>query len=119
MYIEKLTIKGLRCFAEAKMDFNWPDATDQPGRDGLRLPNVNLLIGNNGTGKTTIFQALTIVALRSYLADNTSGFRTPMAIRHNTTFGKAIGSVLLSVLDAAGDTERNVSRAVRQIAEHF
>lgn len=105
MYIEKLTIKNLRYFAEEKLNFNWPGFARLAGINRLRLPNVNLIIGNNGTGKTTIFQALTIVALRSYLADNISGFRTPMVIRHGTEFAEANATLLLSPADTASGNE--------------
>lgn len=45
MRIEKLTIAGLRAFAHAEFTF---------------LPGVNLLVGINGVGKTTVLDALRI-----------------------------------------------------------
>ncbi|MCX6382643.1 MAG: AAA family ATPase [Armatimonadetes bacterium] len=112
MYLEKLTIKGFRCFAHATMDFNWPGYAKLAGVKALRLPNVNLLIGDNGTGKTTLFQALTIALLRSYLADNVSGFRTPMAIRHGEETAEAFAGALLSPLDTAQYPDEAVSNVL-------
>ena len=103
MYTEKLTITDFRCFAQQKMTFNWPNQTPPKGEEALRQPNVNLLIGNNGTGKTTIFQALAIAAMGPYLASNSSGFRTPTAIRYGKDVAEAVGGLLLAPID----TEEN------------
>jgi hypothetical protein len=99
MYIQKLTIKNYRCFALETLEFNSPGPVGMVALETPRLPNVNLFIGNNGTGKTTLFQALVMVALRPYLADNISGFRTPLAIRFNRTFANADARLLLSPMD--------------------
>lgn len=99
MYIEKLTIKNFRCFDQQKMDFNWPGYAELAGKETLRLPNVNLLIGSNGVGKTTIFQALAVAPLSPYLEDNVSGFRTPRAIRHDEASAEASATLLLSPQD--------------------
>ena len=60
MYIESLTVKNLRCFREVKeMTFQFPGRVvhkDAPAPPALR--NVNLLLGNNGTGKTTILKGI-------------------------------------------------------------
>ena len=55
MYVEKLTMKDFRCFEQAEVSFVYP------GKVGLRdeaLPNVTLLIGINGTGKTSVLRGV-------------------------------------------------------------
>ncbi len=99
MYTDAFTVKDTRCFADQKMVFNWPGQTPPKGEATKRLPNVNLLIGNNGTGKTTIFQALTIAALGPYLANNISGFRTPTGIRYGKEVAEASAKLYLAPID--------------------
>jgi len=103
MYIDTLSITDIRCFAHQKITFQWRKQTPPSGEDFLRQPNINLLIGNNGTGKTTIFQALAIAALGPYLANNSSGFRTPSAIRYGKDLAKAAAKLFLAPVD----TEEN------------
>ena len=98
MYVEKLTIKNFRCFNRVDFDFNYP-GKKQGKNTPSRLPNVNLLLGYNGTGKTSTFQALTIGALKTVLATSASGFRTERIIRYKMERADAIATLLLSPLD--------------------
>src|SRR5437868_1136614 len=59
MYVSTITISNLRCFADAELIFNRPDGSAAEGH----LPNVNLLLGTNGAGKTTILKALALGVL--------------------------------------------------------
>ncbi len=73
MYVEKLVMENIRTFARTEMQFVHPDmvfrtqgASDPKARKLLpkpRLPNVNLLLGENATGKTTVLQAIALAAL--------------------------------------------------------
>lgn len=97
MFIEKLRINNLRCFARASFAFNYPLTQNQPVH--LRLPNVNVIIGNNGVGKTTTFQALTIAILKSLLATSGSGFRTERIIRFGEQSASATATLTLGTMD--------------------
>jgi len=72
MYIDSLRITNLRTFKEAKEDLVLlhPD-TDFKKLDMPKpnLPNVNLLLGDNGSGKTTVLKALAIAALGPAVQD--------------------------------------------------
>lgn len=60
MYVEKLTMKDFRCFEQAEVSFVYP------GKEGLpaeALNNVTLLIGINGTGKTSVLKAVALAQL--------------------------------------------------------
>lgn len=63
MYIERVHIQDLRCFADATIEFEHPD---REGSNGP-LPNVTLLLGNNGVGKTTVLRAVALGALHRAL----------------------------------------------------
>ena len=55
---------------------NYPGRQD---RVSLRLPNVNLLLGGNGSGKSSVFKALALSILSDTLAS--SGFRPYYLVR--------------------------------------
>lgn len=74
MYINSLNIKNLRCFERTEMQFRNPQNATE-----LRYPNVNLLLGNNGTGKTTILRAISLAILGPILDE--SGFTARRLIR--------------------------------------
>jgi hypothetical protein len=73
MYIEKLVMENIRTFARTEIHFVHPDlvfrasgASDPKAKKLLpkpKLPNVNLLLGENATGKTTVLQAIALAVL--------------------------------------------------------
>ena len=76
MYIKNLRISNLRCFSQAELEL-W-----YPGRKDSAPPqhkNINLLLGDNGAGKTTILRAISIVALAPILPK--SGFYSYQLVR--------------------------------------
>src|SRR5438270_81985 len=66
MYIDRISIERFRAFRKATVDFVQPDQDFRrlgfPRRP--RLPNVNLLLGNNGSGKTSLLKTFATAALR-------------------------------------------------------
>ncbi|MGL6244824.1 AAA family ATPase [Pseudomonas sp.] len=67
MHISKLQIENLRSFENATLEFNLP------GTEGLQYPNVSVLLGDNGLGKTSILKAVALAVLGPLLSGN-SGF---------------------------------------------
>jgi hypothetical protein len=69
MYLTSLEMKNLRCFETATVSLLYP------GKAGVPKPvlaNVNLLLGVNGAGKTTILKAIALAVLTPVL--QSSGF---------------------------------------------
>ena len=69
MYAKSLHIYDFKCFRKAEMKLQYP------GRTGTGVPeidNVNLILGDNGGGKSSILRALAIAALAPTLLE--SGF---------------------------------------------
>ncbi len=73
MYIERLGLRNIRTFRGDTLSFIHPDKVFRaPGEPPElhqhrlpkpNLPNVNLLLGENGSGKTTVLQAIALASL--------------------------------------------------------
>jgi energy-coupling factor transporter ATP-binding protein EcfA2 len=69
MYVRTLTIKNLRCFEKAQVSLNHPGLERRlPSGLVRHLPNVTLLLGDNGSGKTTVLRAIVLGALAPVMA---------------------------------------------------
>ena len=89
MYISTLRLTNVRTFVETEFRFVHPDqpfaargTRPQNPDDPLprpRLPNVNLLLGDNGSGKTTVLRSIGLAALGP--AVDSAGLRDPGLIR--------------------------------------
>lgn len=95
MYIRSLKIQSLRCFDNVELDFQYPG---RKGFEVLKAPNVNLLLGNNGAGKTTILRAAALATLAPVLP-RSSGYRSNHMIRHGEASGIAEAEVELHPQD--------------------
>jgi hypothetical protein len=59
MHVRRVRIEALRCFASAELEFRYPGEPDSTAK----LPNVNLIVGDNGGGKTSILRAIALATL--------------------------------------------------------
>ncbi len=60
MFFKSLKISEMRCFRHAEAEFQYPGReTSTP----IKYPNINLLLGNNGMGKTATLKAAALAAL--------------------------------------------------------
>src|SRR5690606_33184431 len=62
-----LTISNLRCFSSASVKFAVPDGSVGSG--------LTLLVGNNGTGKTTVLEAIDFLFGGRYRGESKLGIR--------------------------------------------
>lgn len=63
MYIDHIEIENFRTFRKTRIDFCHADKVYGDDLPRPRLPNVNLLLANNGYGKTTLLRAIALAAL--------------------------------------------------------
>src|SRR6266481_3931640 len=63
MYIEQITISNLRVFADAAATFQFPRRESKNGERKLEHPNLNLILGDNGAGKSSLLKAVALTVL--------------------------------------------------------
>lgn len=62
IFIKKLTIQNYKCFENEPINLSVPD--------GNRGSGLNIFIGENGNGKTSILEAINYLTLNSFSAEN-------------------------------------------------
>ena len=112
MYIDQLTLENVRTFAMGTpIQFVHPDRVFRSARiaatssDKLlpkpRLPNVTLLLGDNGSGKTTVLRALAAAAFGPAAKDL---LRDSSFVRFDESTARIFASLQLHAQDhAAGE----------------
>ena len=108
MYIRSLQLANLRCFKLAAVHFQYPGRVPKAGEPPVAtLPNVTLLLGSNGAGKSTILQGIALAMIAPVLPH--TGFRPQSLVRR--TFGgqrgraPALTSIEADVIVTAADVE--------------
>jgi hypothetical protein len=86
MYVRSLQIENLRAFGKAKLDLLYPQRAKDAAFEDVtrwppRLPNVNVILGANGAGKSTILDATALALLSPLIAS--SGYRPFALIRRS------------------------------------
>lgn len=69
MYVTALSIQDFKCFGRAKLSLQYPGRRSQGASE---IANVNVILGDNGGGKSSVLRALAIAALAPVLLG--SGF---------------------------------------------
>ena len=93
MHISKLKIKNFKCFDEVEIIFD---------------PNFNLIIGENNSGKSTIFDGLRLwqLAFQKFLKDRTNNQQSSFYASQFYSF--TIDDIsFLRILDFKNDLEQN------------
>lgn len=62
IFLKRVSIRNFKCFADKEISFSVPDGNEGSG--------LNILIGENGNGKTTVLESINYLALNTYSAEN-------------------------------------------------
>ena len=78
MYIHKLEAHEFRCFEYLSLDFQYP-GRKRGSHPTPKLPNVNLILGDNGAGKSSVLMAIALGVLAEIIGS--SGYRPYYLVR--------------------------------------
>jgi hypothetical protein len=78
VYVHRVTIQNLRSFREVVVPLATPGAN---GGAAAEYPNVTLLVGDNGAGKTTVLRSIALAALGPIMVSG-SGYVPFSLVRH-------------------------------------
>jgi AAA15 family ATPase/GTPase len=92
MYVNSLKIKNLRCFREVEFELQHSQKIHE---EPLKFPNINLLLGNNGSGKSSILKALALSTLAPVLKGG-SGLTIYRMVRNTSAKTKSFANAELS-----------------------
>lgn len=79
MHVKSVSISNFRCFDSTEVTFELPTVSRSKEENDNALPNVTLLLGINGSGKSTILKAVTLSVLAPVI--QASGYRPYYLIR--------------------------------------
>jgi hypothetical protein len=100
MYVEEVVLQDFGAIAASQVPFVHPGTAEATG---LRLPNVNLVVGANGSGKSTVLKAIAAVL------DVARSSRTPEGASGWPRIGgtrDAVARLRLSSTDDAAEFDR-------------
>lgn len=92
MYAKSLHIYEFKCFRKAELKLQFPGRT---GEGASEIANVNLILGDNGGGKSSVLRALAIAALAPALLR--SGFVAYRLARRAAPNHPLIGKTILKI----------------------
>lgn len=118
MYAKRLDIYAFKAFGKTRLDLQYPGRT---GADLPKLRNVNLILGDNGGGKSSVLRALAIAILAPALME--SGFIAYRLVRRGRPEEQEYKGAFLKIFGKAGPGEfqlrqerTKVSTAIELIA---
>lgn len=93
MYAKTLSIYEFKCFQKAKLDLQFPG---RKMAGASEIPNINVILGDNGGGKSSVLRALAIAVLAPALMR--SGFVPYRLVRRQAPGTPEVSHCLLKVV---------------------
>ena len=98
MYTKSLAMYAFKCFGKAEVEFLYPGGSDT----SVEHPNIKLILGDNGGGKSSVLRAVAIAALAPALING--GFVPYRLVRRNAK-GQVAENTLLKLIGAVDPSE--------------
>lgn len=116
MYLDLISLRRFRNFRRSEIEFLHPDQDFQAlGFERPRYPNMNLLLGNNGRGKTTMLKAIALAALGPAVSD--SGIYPYRLVRREPNAAEAAGHAVITATFTTHDQDREQTRRTKVHSE--
>lgn len=93
MYAKSLSIYEFKCFQKAKLELQYPG---RKSAGASEIPNINLVLGDNGGGKSSVLRGLAIAVLAPALLR--SGFVPYRLVRRQAPGTPEVAHCLLKVI---------------------
>jgi len=105
VHIDSIRLRNFRTFRDCTVQFCHPDADFEAlGFPKPALPNVNLILGNNGFGKTTLLKGIALAALGPAVSD--AGVYPYRLVRRDPKSKKLIQEALVGAQFASHPQDR-------------
>ena len=114
MHIQKLQIENLRSFKAVGLDFNVPATSNLQ----IQYPNVNVLLGDNGLGKTSVLRAVALSVLGPLLSGG-SGFVPEGLVRRTDAAEKKTPPATITATLLSTDEEKNPKQTDHPLPDQF
>lgn len=104
MYVKKLVIHNFRCFSKAEIELNYPKRAATKRRSvPKRLANVNLFLGGNGSGKSSVLKALVLGILSPVISS--SGFNAEYLVQRKAEQALSVDAKGRTILRGSAGVE--------------
>ncbi|MCP4694283.1 MAG: AAA family ATPase [Desulfobacterales bacterium] len=100
MFLKSLRISEMRCFRHAEAEFQYPG---RESASSVKYPNINVLLGNNGMGKTATLKAAALTALSPII--DSAGYVPYSIVRRDRRKKTPITKIRAEFLLHPGDVE--------------
>ena len=119
MHIHGLWLTDFRAFKTVALEFMYPGSSIATGQRTIRHQNVNVILGENGSGKSSVLDAIALAVLSPLITS--SGYRPYALVRRSARGNRSKASIevdaILHTQDVMGGVAGNRHETFRALIE--